>query len=90
MHDETTTATWERLAKNPQDPAMPEVTVASQDEVRGLFVHELSRLERGAKIRTYLHVLTLSNVRTMLRRAGRVSAVPLRLAQRESTRRGVS
>ena len=37
-------------------------------EVRSLFAKEFSRLELGAKVRSYLAVLTASNVRTMLRR----------------------
>lgn len=37
-------------------------------EVQRLFAQEFSRLELGAKVRTYLAVLTASNVRTMLRR----------------------
>ncbi len=36
--------------------------------VRDLFVQEFSRLELGAKVRSYLSVLTASNVRAMLRR----------------------
>jgi hypothetical protein len=38
--------------------------------VRGLFAREFSRLELGAKVRSYLSVLTASNVRAMLRRKG--------------------
>jgi hypothetical protein len=38
--------------------------------VRSLFAHELSRLELGAKVRSYLAVLTASNVRAMLPRKG--------------------
>ena len=37
-------------------------------EVRSLFAQEFSRLELGAKVRSYLAVLTTSNVRAMLRR----------------------
>jgi hypothetical protein len=37
-------------------------------EVRSLFAQEFSRLELGAKVRSYLTVLTASNVRAMLRR----------------------
>jgi len=36
--------------------------------VRSLFAQELSRLELGAKVRSYLAVLTASNVRAMLPR----------------------
>ena len=39
-------------------------------EVRGLFAQEFSRLELGAKVRSYLSDLTASNVRAMLRRKG--------------------
>jgi Protein of unknown function (DUF3562) len=42
-------------------------TGASVAEVRNLFAQEFSRLELGAKVRSYLAVLTASNVRTMLR-----------------------
>jgi Protein of unknown function (DUF3562) len=45
-------------------------TGAPLAEVRSLFVKEFSRLELGAKVRSYLAVLTASNVRTMLRRKG--------------------
>jgi len=37
-------------------------------EVRRLFAQEFSRLELDAKVRSYLAVLTASNVRAMLRR----------------------
>jgi hypothetical protein len=37
-------------------------------EVRSLFAQEFSRLEVGAKVRSYLALLTASNVRSMLRR----------------------
>lgn len=39
-------------------------------EVRRLFTQEFSRLELGAKVRSYLSVLTASNVHAMLRRKG--------------------
>ena len=35
-------------------------------QVRRLFAQEFSRLERGAKVRSYLAVLTTSKVRAML------------------------
>ena len=35
--------------------------------VRSLFAQEFSRLELGAKVRSYLAVLTASNVRAILR-----------------------
>ena len=38
--------------------------------VRSLFTQEFARLELGAKVRSYLSVLTASNVRAMLRRKG--------------------
>jgi hypothetical protein len=37
-------------------------------EVRALFAHEFARLGMGAKVGSYLSVLTASNVRAMLRR----------------------
>lgn len=43
-------------------------TGARPAEVRGLFAQEFSRLELDAKVRSYLAVLTASNVRAMLRR----------------------
>jgi hypothetical protein len=39
-------------------------------EVRSLFEREFARLELGAKVRSYLAVLTASNVRGMLPRKG--------------------
>jgi hypothetical protein len=45
-------------------------TGAPLPEVRRLFAQEFSRLELGAKVRSYLSVLTVSNVRAMLRRRG--------------------
>ena len=42
-------------------------TGAPLREVRSLFAQEFSRLEMGAKVRTYLTVLTTSNVRAILR-----------------------
>ena len=45
-----------------------ERTGAPLAEVRSLFAQEFSRLELGAKVRSYLAVLTASNVRAMLRR----------------------
>jgi hypothetical protein len=40
-------------------------------QVRTLFSHELARLEMGAKVGSYLGVLTASNVRGMLGRKAR-------------------
>jgi hypothetical protein len=45
-------------------------TGAPLAEVRSLFAQEFSRLELGAKVRSYLSVLTAANVPTMLRRKG--------------------
>ena len=43
---------------------------ASAEHVRRLFVAEFARLGQGAKVRKFLHVLTTSKVREMLRPAG--------------------
>jgi len=43
-------------------------------EVRTLFRHEARRLGMGAKVGSYLAVLTASNVRGMLRRRARLAA----------------
>jgi len=45
-------------------------TGAPLTEIRSLFAQEFSRLELGAKVRSYLSVLTASNVRATLRRKG--------------------
>jgi hypothetical protein len=45
-------------------------TGAPLAEVRSLFAQEFSRLELSATVRSYLAVLTASNVRAMLRRKG--------------------
>jgi hypothetical protein len=50
--------------------AVRDHTGAPLVEVRRLFAQEFSRLELGAKVRSYLSVLTASNVRAMLRRKG--------------------
>jgi hypothetical protein len=58
-----------------EDLARQERTIRSLTEragapiehVRGLFMKEYSRLGRGAKVRRFLHLLTTSNVREMLR-----------------------
>ena len=42
-------------------------TDVSEEEIRGLFIREYARLELNATVRTYLQVLTTSNVRSMLR-----------------------
>lgn len=49
--------------------ALTDASGASPEKVRDLFTVELGRLERVAKIRSYLHVLAAANVRTMLSRA---------------------
>jgi len=49
--------------------ALVNASGASPETVRDLFTVEFSRLERVAKIRTYLHVLATANVRTMLYQA---------------------
>ncbi len=43
-------------------------TEVSPAEVGALFAHEFARLRMGAKVGSYLAVLTTSNVRAMLRR----------------------
>jgi uncharacterized protein DUF3562 len=49
--------------------ALTDASGAPLEKVRDLFTKEFSRLERIAKIRTYLHILTTVKVRTMLSRA---------------------
>jgi len=39
-------------------------------EIRSLFSEEFARLQRGAKVRSYLLALTAANVRALLRSAG--------------------
>lgn len=46
--------------------ALTDASGASPEAVRDLFTVEFSRLERAAKIRTYLHVLATARVRTLL------------------------
>lgn len=48
--------------------SLRERTGAPLAEVRRLFEREFSRLELGAKVRSYLAVLTTSKVRAILRR----------------------
>jgi hypothetical protein len=48
--------------------ALCDRTGAPLTKVRSLYAQEFSRLELGAKVRSYLTVLTASNVRAMLRR----------------------
>ena len=44
---------------------------ASAEHGRRLFVAEFARLGQGAKVRKFLHVLTTSKVREVLRPAGK-------------------
>jgi len=48
--------------------ALCERSGAPPAEVRRMFAQEFSRLELGARVRSYLAVLTTSNVRATLRR----------------------
>lgn len=48
--------------------ALTDASGASPETVRDLFTVEFSRLERVARIRTYLHVLAAVKVRAMLPR----------------------
>jgi len=47
---------------------------ASVAQVRTLFSDEFARLKMGAKVGSYLGVLTASNVRGMLRRKARLAS----------------
>jgi hypothetical protein len=49
--------------------ALTDASGAAPETVHDLFAVEFSRLERVAKIRTYLHVLATAKVRTMLLQA---------------------
>jgi hypothetical protein len=49
--------------------ALTDASHAPPEEVRDLFAAEFGRLERVAKVRTYLHVLATVRVREMLSRA---------------------
>ncbi|HXS20046.1 MAG TPA: hypothetical protein VN735_02390 [Steroidobacteraceae bacterium] len=55
--------------------ALTDASGAPPEEVRDLFAVEFSRLERVAKIRTYLHVLATANVRTVLLRTAREQSI---------------
>lgn len=48
--------------------ALIDASGALPEKVRDLFTVEFNRLERVAKIRTYLHVLATVKVRTLLSR----------------------
>ncbi len=63
-HDDGDAARSERAIR-----ALTDASRASPEKVRDLFAVEFSRLERVAKIRTYLHVLATVKVRAMLSRA---------------------
>lgn len=63
-HGDGDTARSERAIR-----ALIDASHASPEEVRDLFTVEFGRLERVAKIRTYLHVLATAKVRAMLPRA---------------------
>ena len=51
-------------------------------EVRSLFAQELAELELGAKVRSYLTVLTTSKVRATLRRNNSMVPKARRVAER--------
>jgi hypothetical protein len=78
------------LLNIPEDPvphgraiqSLCKLTGAEPAEVRDLFSSEFSRLEMGAKVGTYLTVLTESNVRAMLRRKARLAAKGTRTSVR--------
>jgi hypothetical protein len=62
-HDDGDVARSERAIR-----ALADASGALPEHVRDLFTVEFSRLERFAKIRTYLHVLVTARVRSMLSR----------------------
>ena len=49
--------------------ALTDASGAAPEQVRDLFTVEFNRLQRVAKVRTYLHVLATANVRKMLFRS---------------------
>jgi hypothetical protein len=63
-NDKEETARRERTIRSLTDDAG-----ASVEHVRRLFLAELARLGQGSKVRKFLHVLTTSKVREMLRSA---------------------
>ena len=67
-HEDRDAARSERAIR-----ALTDASGAPPEEVRDLFTVEFSRLERVARIRSYLHVLATANVRTMLSRAAPTS-----------------
>jgi hypothetical protein len=74
------------LAHEREIQSLSQKSGALPAEVRALFGNELARLKMGAKVGTYLGVLTTSNVRGMLRRKARLAAA---LAQKASLRGGL-
>jgi len=52
--------------------AIAETGNSSLEKIRGLFAEEFARLEKGAKVRTYLHALTVANVRAQVREAAKL------------------
>ena len=54
--------------------ALSDSSDAPPSQVRALFDAELARLQMGAKVGSYLSVLTESNVRGMLRREAKLTA----------------
>jgi Protein of unknown function (DUF3562) len=73
--------------------SLRESTGAPLAEVRSLFAQEFSRLELDAKVRSYLAVLTASNVRALLRRKdtqSREPAMPDQTSETQPTRSGHS
>ena len=64
----------EPVAQEREIQSLSEKSGASPAEVRALFSDELARLKMGAKVGSYLGVLTASNVRGMLRRKTRLAA----------------
>ena len=65
-NDKDETARRERTIRS-----LTEGAGASVEHVRRLFVGEFARLGEGAKVRKFLHVLTTSKVRQMLRPASK-------------------
>jgi hypothetical protein len=63
--DEKDAAKRERAIRSLTDRASAPV-----EHVRRLFTGEFARLGRDAKVRKFLHILTTSNVRKMLRLSG--------------------
>ncbi len=52
--------------------AIAEAGNASLEKIRGLYAEEFARLEKGAKVRTYLHALAVANVRAQVCDAARL------------------